>query len=273
MRRRRILCSVAPLGAALVIGLPAARADEPASDAAARCNAAFEAAELLLRPSEARLLDARAALRACALPACKEWMVDDCSKRLVEVDRRVPSVAFSAEDARGAPLHDVRVLDGEREVSARLDGRAVEMDPGAHELVGERDGVRVPISVVLIEGRKAQQVVFRFPGAPAAEASPAPAAPREPARLRHPWAPPVAGALVAGGVLASVIGVGFGVAAIDKKSDARCDAANVCDGDTLEDARGVARAATVSFIVAGALVLGGVFTYLVLGRSRAEGGR
>lgn len=246
-----------------------ARADERVAEPPASCDAAFEAAELRLRPSEGRLLDARAALRACALPKCKPWMVDDCTKRLAEVEGRIPSVAFSAEDARGASLRDVRVLEGERELLERLDGRAIEMDPGPHDLVAERAGVRVALSVVVIEGKKAQQVVFAFPDAtlanPAAIAPPA----REPP-LAHPWARPLAGATLATAVVATGIGIGFSAVTLAKKSDARCDAQNFCDGEPLESARDAARAATVSFVAAGTLAVASAVTFFVFGHTRVN---
>lgn len=202
-------------------------------------------------------------------------MVDDCSKRLVEVNERIPSVVFSAEDARGAALHDVRVLEGERELLGHLDGRAVEMDPGPHELVAERGNVRVVLSVVVVEGKKAQQVVFQFRDALATNdasptEAPAPIERRE-APLQHPWAPPVAGGLLVGGLVATGIGAGLFAATVSQKSDARCDADNVCDdAAALESARRSARAATVSFFVGGALVIGSAVTFLVFGRTRIQ---
>ena len=201
-------------------------------------------------------------------------MVDDCSKRLVAVEGRIPSVVFSAEDARGASLYDVRVLEGDRELLGRLDGRAVEMDPGPHELVAERDGARVALSVVVIEGKKAQQVVFAFRDAAATSSTvidaPVPVPPREAPPLVYPWARPLAGGMLVGGVVASAIGVGRGAVAIVKKSDADCDAENVCDAGPLESARQAARAATVSFVVGGALAIGSAVTFLVFGRTRVQ---
>ena len=125
----------AALSVAELIALaPEARADEPVAETKMTCEAAFETADMKLRPSESRLLDARLALRACSLPTCKPWMIDDCSKRLAEVEGRISSIAFSAEDAHGAPLYDVRVLEGDRELVGRLNGLAIELDPGPHEL-------------------------------------------------------------------------------------------------------------------------------------------
>lgn len=257
---------------AVVLGALSIAADARADETHATCTTAFETAELRLRPSEGRLLDAREALRACALPACQPWMIDDCTKRLVEVEGRIPSVVFSAENARGVPVYDVRVLEGERELSTQIDGRAVEIDPGPHALVARRGASQVALSVVAIEGRKAQQVVFRFEDGAAPPVPPAPPPPLEaPAAppLAHPWARPLAGGMLAGAVVASGLGIGFGVSAIAKKDDAHCDASDVCDGP-LDSARHTARASTLSFIAAGALAAAGAVTFFLFGRTRVQ---
>jgi hypothetical protein len=194
-------------------------------------------------------------------------MVDDCTKRLAEVEGRIPSVVFSAENARGIPIYDVRVLEGERELAAQIDGRAVEMDPGPHQLVAVRGDARVPISIVVIEGKKAQQAAFAFQDGPAApppaEGPAPPPAPEEPA---YPWARPLAGGLLLGGIIGGGLGVGFGIAAISKKHDAHCDDDNLCDRSP-DSARDTARASTISFIAGGALAVGSVITFLVFGRA------
>lgn len=284
VRGRRFAGFLAVLGTCSATGvLQEARADEAVhagadSERSVGCDAAFESAELRLRPREGRLLEARAALLVCARPSCKPWMVDDCSKRLADVEGRIPSVVFSAEDLQGGALYDVRILENERELLGRLDGRAVEMDPGPHELVAEHDGVRVALPVVVIEGRKAQQVVFAFPRVPEASTA-TPSVDRQPAALAqrrelssfvHPWARPVSAGMLASGVVATGIGAGLGAVAIARKKEARCDAENVCDAGPLESARLAARAATVAFVAGGALAVGAAVTFLAFGRARVQ---
>ncbi len=250
-----------------------AHADEPAPPSSTTCETAFETADLRLRASESRLLEARAALRACAHPTCKPWMVDDCSKRLADVEGRIPSVALSAEDARGTPLHAVRVLEGERELVGRLNGVAVEMDPGPHELVAEYDGTRVGRSVVVVEGKKAQPIVFGFSTvSPASGVSSAIGPPPTEAKAGfvHPWARPFAGGLLAGAALAAGTGAVLGVIAIGRQQDARCDAARLCDAEPLGDARSTARSATVAFALGGALAVGAGVTFFAFGRTRIQ---
>lgn len=255
-----------PLLTALAIG---AATNHAAADDHATCSAAFEASELELRPGATRLLQARESLRACALPTCQSWMIDDCTKRLVEVEDRIPSVVFSAMSG-DTSIHDVRVVEGERELT-QIDGRALELEPGPHSLVAVRaDGARVSLDVVVIEGKRAQQIVFAFPRAesPAPARTVIPAPPSRPEdRAAHPWAKPVAAGLVAGAAIGTGIGVAFGLAAIAKKGDADCNEHDVClrsFGGALADAH----ASTAAFITGGVLAAAGIATYLVFGRTR-----
>jgi hypothetical protein len=266
---------VALVVAAAMLG---ASGEALADEHAISCDAAFEASELQLRPSETHLLQARDSLRACALPTCKAWMVDDCTKRLVEVEGRIPSVVFSADNGHGTPIYDVRVLEGDRELAAEIDGRAVEMDPGPHVLVAEHDGAHVPLNVVVIEGKKAQQVVFAFPPLQAIEQQtrPSPIAPiavspppprPEDRPLAHPWARPLTSILLIGGVSGLSAGAVLGLIAISRKSDASCNSRDVCQHD-FQPALDTARASTISLIAGAALLGAGIGTYYIWGRTR-----
>jgi hypothetical protein len=186
-------------------------------------------------------------------------------------------VAFSADDGRGNALYDVRILEGDRELAARLTGVALEMDPGPHELVAERNGARVTQSVVITEGKKAQQVVFSFPDAAGpSEVGPPPsdrgmAGTPPPGPLEHAWARPLAGGMLAGAVVATGIGAVLAGVAIGKKNDAHCDAANFCDEGPLDSARSAASGASVAFVVGGALAVGAAVTFVAFGRTRIQG--
>ena len=272
MKRRAPICLAIGTAGVLVLSPTAsARADEPAAAAVSEtCEASFETADLRLRPSESRLLEARAALRECSRPNCKPWMIDDCSKRRAEVEGRIPSVALSAEDGRGVALYDVRILDGGHELVPSLNGLAVEMDPGPHELIAEHDGQRVGRTVVLIEGRKAQQVVFTFPIASDNASSPRPNGERVAPPLAHPWARPFAAGLLAGAVVATGTGVVLGLVAYGRKQDARCDGNNVCDAEPLNDARSAARSANVAIGLGAALAVGSVITFFAFGWKRVD---
>ena len=117
--------------AASAIGLSAlGRSAHADTIAPARCIAANEEAGPLRRAGKLR--EARARLRLCAATSCPAAVQRDCIALATEVDREVPSVAFSVQDAAGNDIPDVRVsLDGQP-IADKLDGKALDVDPGDH---------------------------------------------------------------------------------------------------------------------------------------------
>ena len=124
--------------------------------------------------------------------------------------------------------------------------------------------------MVIVEGKKAQQVVFGFPAVSADVGVPTRDVPLDPPPLAHLWARPFAGGLLAGAVLATGTGAVLGAFAIAKKQDANCDAAHLCDGEPLGDARSTARSATIAFGLGGALAVASVVTFFAFGRTRVR---
>jgi hypothetical protein len=105
-----------------------------------------------------KLVKAREQLRICAAAACPALIAKDCTDWLKDIEPRVPSVVLTAKNAAGADVTDVKVsVDGAPFVS-KLDGIAVDVDPGAHTFVFEGEGGRTEQKVVVAEGTKAQRV-------------------------------------------------------------------------------------------------------------------
>jgi hypothetical protein len=238
----------------------------------ARCNAAYEKADLLVHSSTAdQLIEAREQVRVCASPTCKAWMAKDCTQWLSEVERRIPTVVFAAKDGDGTDLTDVTVSVENKTIAQRLDGRALEMNPGARLFVFvTADGRRVEQRALVKEGEKAQVVTATFPKA-AGQAAHAPptALPAIPPQTtvepsgRVPWQ--TVGWITGGvGVAGLALGSVLGMMAISKNGDSNanghCDATG-CDaqGRSLRDtALSDATASTVAFVAGGALVAAGL---------------
>jgi hypothetical protein len=245
--------------AALTASFPGAlRADE-----ADVCVDAYEKSQVLMKPQsgQSSLLLARETLRTCMRSGCKDWMVADCSQWLSEVEARIPTVVFSARDTSGRDLAElvVTTVDG-TSVASRLDGRAIDLEPGEHVFVFvAASGARLEKRVLVREGEKNQAVsaVFQDPtheAKPPVTASHATAA-RTPA---HEYV----GYGVAGvGVIGLGVGAIFGLRAIAKKEEANC-VENVCDAPPMQEAVSAGRIATVGFIAGGALVAGGALILL-----------
>ena len=156
--------SAALVVAALLVSASAAAADgAPASATAtpkAECVGQLDRAQSL--QTARKLRDARASYLACSADTCPDLVREDCARSLVELDRAMPTVVFSAR-ADGRDVTDARVLlDGEA-VATALDGHAVALDPGNHVARFERAGGGVfEVKLVAREGEKSRAVSATF---------------------------------------------------------------------------------------------------------------
>ncbi|MEZ4264469.1 MAG: hypothetical protein R3B36_35725 [Polyangiaceae bacterium] len=270
---------LAPLVTAFVfLAAPRAAHADDAQDAAA-CNPAYEEADVLLRAGGTKLLDAKEKLLVCASPACKPWMVKECTKLLSELEARLPSVVFDAKDADGQPIVDATVSSGERALAERLDGRAIVVGPGERTFVFTTpDGRRTTVTAIVREGEKAQRVTAVFGPSEAPAAPPPPPPPPAPPAENVAPPPPVdspaperaqrdlrtVGYVVGGaGIVGLAVGGIFGLVAIGAKNEAQCNERNQCQPGPLADARSAATVSTVGFVAGAALLAAGVTLVLV----------
>jgi hypothetical protein len=117
-------------------GAGSARAqDDPSKES---CAEAYESAQE--SRASGRLRETQRRLAHCAQSACPSFVKSDCARWLEEVERELPSVMVSApglsHDERG---NATLKLDGEV-VNEALNGSAVALDPGRHQLALERPG-------------------------------------------------------------------------------------------------------------------------------------
>lgn len=122
------LCAVAAL---LLLSLPrAAAAAEPTKQ---QCVAANDQGQDLVQTGH--LLAAREAFRACVAPSCPSVVRDDCTERLRDVTSSIPTVLFDVVDPSGTAIAAVKVTVDGQPLADRLDGVALEVDPGFHVFV------------------------------------------------------------------------------------------------------------------------------------------
>jgi hypothetical protein len=166
------VATVATLGAA-----SRARADETVTTT---CGDAFDQSQV--RRDDGKLLEARRLLRVCSGPSCSPTQQRLCSEWLADVEARVPSLILSATDGSGGDLVDVKVTMDGVQVATRLDGRALEVDPGPHSLLFEpTDGASVRTRAIAVErgkGKVVSVILGRPPGPPDSTAPPNPSPPR-----------------------------------------------------------------------------------------------
>lgn len=257
--KMRLSAVRASIAAVCVLGLPTpCRAAEPeASGSPPECRAAFEEADLELAAThEPHLIRARELLRRCASSDCRPWMVADCAKSLVDVERRIPTVVLAAHDA-GRSLVDARVREGNTWLVQQLDGRSIEVEPGVHELVLELpSGEVIQGRFVVEEGARLQRLDFEVPQRSAAPAPshPVPATPHVVTSRRPTWLRPAGTIAAIAGLGALGLGTAFGIAAWKDRENANCDARGLCDREPLRRAESEATASTVGFAVGGAVL-------------------
>lgn len=261
--------------------LPVALA-APASVARAQdtdaCIAANEAA--VARKKADKLIEARKQLSVCASPSCPDVVRTSCERRLGEVGQAIPSLVVFATDAAGNDLTAVKVLIDGVAYADRLDGNAIELDPGEHELRFEVAGHPPTVKrVFMLEGERGRResVVVGLPPAPPLPPGIVPGAGAEPirpdggSRRTLGW--------IVGGVGAAALATGgvFGVFAIRAHDsyEQQCGAsigapAGSCNSQGVtghDDAATKATISTVFFVVGGVAAAAGVTLVLTAPRS------
>jgi hypothetical protein len=260
-----------------IAALPAHAADK------AECVNAYSKAQSLRDAHQ--LASAREQLRICARPVCTQFIVQDCTSWLADVEPRIPSVVLAAKDANGSELADVTVsLDG-KVFAQKLDGRSMELDPGQHTFsFVSADGRKVETSILVLEGQKARPVAVAF-AAPKPVAAGAPASPPAVTSPPEGVAPvghgskTLAFALGGVGLGGMVVGGIFGALAMSRSSKAKdeCSPTNcpsTAHDEAVVDHDAASQAATIStigFVAGGALAALGAILLLKSPSEEAKG--
>ncbi|WP_437940997.1 hypothetical protein [Sorangium sp. So ce341] len=251
--------------------LSAAACLQPARARAGDAEACFTASEEGQRlRDEGRLREARARFIACGGAGCPDLVQSDCAGWLSDVTARVPTLILSAQDEQGHDVADVRVTIDGAPLAARLDGKAVEVDPGERVLRFERPGsAPVELRLVVREGEKLRRVSARLarPGASAG----APAAGALPPREDRAASPPASGLIlpIALGGVAAGSGVAYAALGLSARADAdrlRATCAPRCAEADVDAVRAKILGANIAFGV-GVAALAGAVAALVLRRA------
>jgi hypothetical protein len=143
------LCLASSLAATLCFASASSRADVTKD----QCVDANAKGQDLRRVD--KLSAAREQFLHCALPSCPVLVRDDCTKRLDELESAQPSIVFDAKDGSGRDVSGVRVTVDGRPAAEKLDGTALQVDPGEHVFVfAAADQTPVTQSFVIKEGDK-----------------------------------------------------------------------------------------------------------------------
>jgi hypothetical protein len=240
-----------------------------------------------------KLVEARNQFILCAKKECPGVVRKDCTAWLEQVQASLPTVVPIATDDAGNSLPNVKVsMDGKLLVD-KIDGRAIEVNPGTYTFTFEApDGTKTEKQVVVAEGEKDKRVTATI-GKPVPLATPATAPPSttivlapppaagpsavlESAPLTTssgPWK--TVGIVVAGvGVVGLGLGTVFGVEASSNKSSAGCNSNSVCPSvnaeNTLSTAQSDGNVSTAFFVAGAVLLAGGIVTWALAPSSSVQ---
>ena len=212
------------------------------------CLAQHESAQLFSQAG--RLRDAREALHACARQSCPEFVRVDCMQWLEAINDRIPSVVLVVRSPRGDEI-DVRVsVDGEV-LTGRLEGKALDLNPGEHQFRFEHPSyASVEQNLLVFEGEKNRRVLVTLRDQGQGHA--------------RPFVPPVVYGLAAITTLALSSSIYFGVSAIRERQSLTRSCAPFCSQADVDAVRTKLIVADASLGVA--LISGGAAVWAVLSR-------
>jgi hypothetical protein len=102
---------------------------------------------------------ARDGFVSCSRAVCPKMVSASCTKWAREIEDGMPTVVLAAKDASGADLTDVRVTFDGATLATVLDGKPVDVDPGAHKFRFSRDGSEPAEQTVVVKaGEKLRAV-------------------------------------------------------------------------------------------------------------------
>jgi hypothetical protein len=263
--------STVACAAVLVLCAAPARGQPNLRPSERACVAAFKSAQQ--KEQQSRLRDAREQFQVCAQRTCSSLLRQECATRYLQLQYDIPSVVPIVTGDDGTPHVDVQVeMDGTLFV-ARLDGRALPVDPGVHEFSFSTDrGVFAREKIMVVQGQRNRtlSVSLRAPdAAPPRKEMAAPdvalerQAPTPDSRLRVPKATYALGAAGLVSLTAGALLTYWG----RRDNDALAGCSPNCSQDSVRHIRNLYVAADVSFGVGLAALTTG---YWVFARSRAH---
>jgi hypothetical protein len=225
----------------------------------AACRDSYVLAQHLAKAG--RLKRARQHALSCGQDRCSVTIRTDCSRWLEEISQAMPTLVVVAKKRDGSLLRNVSVRVGNELLARQLDGRAMAVDPGAHELRIRFGDEEKRVSVLALEGQKFQlvNVVLGTPGTAARGletsaqtlAGASVAAPGEPAVWSRPALWFATGAMLSATAFAVLGGVGY---SRERELRSACGKTESC---SRADVDGVHRLYTLADVFLGAGVVFG----------------
>jgi len=169
---RSLLTSTIPK---IVAACAAVLVSSPAASFAADtnvCVSSYEQSQSLRRVGKLR--DARQRALECARDVCPAVLSRDCQRWATELETSIPTVIFDVRGLAGEEITKVTVFIDDKKLVDRLDGKAMEVEPGTHKfrfVPKELKGASKEVSVTIREGEKYRKISSSFEDKAAAQAS------------------------------------------------------------------------------------------------------
>jgi hypothetical protein len=147
-------------------------ASEPPTEPSARC--VYYHLEAQRQRRAKKLIEAKTAMRECAMNECPTMVQQDCLQWIQSIDEQTPSIVFSIE-ADGKPVTGAKITIDDHDVEAST-ANAIPLNPGPHTYVVSNPPYEPQSGTVnVLEGQRYRVFNVRFE-------QPKPAAPQPLAR-------------------------------------------------------------------------------------------
>jgi len=258
----RTATSASILGLWVAFGLvPAlAQAKEPVGTKAevGACIAASEQVQELRR--QGKLQKARDAVAGCMNTKCPAMIRTDCDEFSRTLEAALPTLLLRVTSKAGGDVSSAKLtLDG---VEVALDGRALDVDPGTHQVSASAEGFEPSTTrIVVQEGAKNRAVELQLvpKGAALASSSATPAAKSSRTPATGTWI--ATGALGVTAVAALSVFAGMGLSANGRFDELEAQCGGRCASSDVDKLRTRYLVADVSLVVGvvSAVAAGAVF--------------
>lgn len=173
---------------------------------------------------DGKLVEARAAFKQCSIPGCPDQIIRDCIDWSEQVDKQMPSIGFNVT-ADGVPRTDVQVFVDGSLIASKLEGKALELNPGIHRARVVLPGFdAIETEFVASEGVKFHVIEVPFKTA----------APSGPAEVEmHRPIPASAYVFAAVGTAAAISGAGWGIATMSLRSELEASCKHNCQTEAV----------------------------------------
>ncbi len=155
-----VIAAVVPLALVAAVAAPGtARAAEKDKGNKKACAAPYASYKSAVEKEKAGLYsEARALFSQCAADEACPGLVPKCAAARDRVEGRMPTIVPVVTDETGALTDVVVKIDGET-VASKLDGRALPVEVGSHELTcSTSKGAVVTRKILVVEGSKDKEI-------------------------------------------------------------------------------------------------------------------